>query len=731
MRSKPFVRLVFVVFFFCSTSFLIGCGSNDQGFQLPIVMNVLKGTTIGVTPQMPQGRAFGESDAEMLLKETSDIFVAAGVPVSLTLEKFSGDVQIGAPGQTSTQESEIEGQAEFDQAQQLGLSELMPLRGKGMKVYVGGSVPGGWSGTPLVTPPFSRPGWSKHYDNLNGTPGPVDPIVLVSTLDPNGDRGKGTLEFIAIVLAHELAHALCLGANHKLEPCTTPSPKRASGSGHNNCNNCNLMAPGGGPNRGKTTPRGIRLTPTQVTGVGGGLTERAKSPRRGGTTPSVPRRQNMVVDPSGDVNCGALDIIWSNFRETEEDEIVLDLALQGFLPETGCRSLEFEWVFDTDNSIATGVTVGPYSGIDRRVLISLVGDYPYDSPKDTISSIVFDPISASNTPVSGAYVGRFEAINDVYDYTNDLDLSSADPSNDYVGIRVPVGFLSPFASSVPMGVIAREIAAGKEDTTIQATIVLPESGPLVTLTPQVGLPGEIIQIAGEDFTPSSTIEVFLGNDPAASPAFTTISNTSGEISASFAVPSGGDDLLFVTAKDPSGFSDFGTILVYDPRRGNVNYFGSNVVDPDNITDVLLINNSVGVLPTRTLTVDKDDPFEIKIVPPPSIGPAGPAKFAFYVWNQAPDPTTRKVLPDGLGVSCLPTPISGGCTPQPAKIANNTGIVELGTEDWPGGSSPAPWCYSLPDGLGVTGSFFFQAIIKDTASAQGKFAMSNGILVISQ
>jgi hypothetical protein len=163
------------------------------------------------------------------------------------------------------------------------------------------------------------------------------------------------------------------------------------------------------------------------------------------------------------------------------------------------------------------------------------------------------------------------------------------------------------------------------------------------------------------------------------------------------------------------------------RRGNVNAATGSV------TDVLFVNGSTGDPSSRSLIVDRTQPFEIRVDTPPALA-GGRAPFVLWDWVAVPGPETLTRLPAGLGHIAMPTPLSPSRGPQPRFVVNNLGYRQaLGAENWPRGPSrPAPFVLlSLPGGLPRAATFYLQGLIVDPASANGVVAVTNGVLVVAQ
>jgi uncharacterized membrane protein len=160
--------------------------------------------------------------------------------------------------------------------------------------------------------------------------------------------------------------------------------------------------------------------------------------------------------------------------------------------------------------------------------------------------------------------------------------------------------------------------------------------------------------------------------------------------------------------------------VVDALAGNVNAQNGPPAD------VLFVNGSAGDAATRTVSVAWNAPITIAMDTVPA-RPAGSTRFALYAVAGAPNASTVTALPLGLGDSALKLPPSGP-NPKVKRIWNNLGFVGLlGRPDAP--SSPAPTTvFDRPSGLGRTGTFTFQGIIRDPASPCGIIAVTNGVVL---
>lgn len=142
-----------------------------------------------------------------------------------------------------------------------------------------------------------------------------------------------------------------------------------------------------------------------------------------------------------------------------------------------------------------------------------------------------------------------------------------------------------------------------------------------------------------------------------------------------------------------------------------------------VESVLHINGSAGDVRREIITAPRS-PLTIDLAGP-SAGP-DPAGFVLYVFEEAPDPTTVRVLPRGVGAIGFAIPLQGG---QPLVVWNNVGHhPKLGMPDLP--SSPAPTrVVDAPGGVALELRVYVQGILFDDGSEAGVPAsVTNGIVL---
>ncbi|MBI1851379.1 MAG: HYR domain-containing protein [Planctomycetes bacterium] len=155
------------------------------------------------------------------------------------------------------------------------------------------------------------------------------------------------------------------------------------------------------------------------------------------------------------------------------------------------------------------------------------------------------------------------------------------------------------------------------------------------------------------------------------------------------------------------------------RYGNVN------VGRGDREDVLTINGSIGDA-SRELNVPVRTAIEADMATPSS---RTVANFALYAWLGAPNASTLKVQPFGIGTTIFPTPLTRVCTPQPRRIWNNAGhLPRLGVPNFP--STPAPsTIFRRNHGFNNPITASLQGVIRDSGSQNGGgFSITNAIVL---
>jgi hypothetical protein len=155
----------------------------------------------------------------------------------------------------------------------------------------------------------------------------------------------------------------------------------------------------------------------------------------------------------------------------------------------------------------------------------------------------------------------------------------------------------------------------------------------------------------------------------------------------------------------------------DCWKGNVNK-GVGLVP-----NVLFVNGSAGVN-GGVVEVPAGQPIVITLDAPPS---RSQSKFALYAWTRPPEACCHKTQPWNLGVTCLPTPMSG-TPPQPVLIWNNFGYQSILGE--PNRYAPQAPCTvaNVAGGLPAGRVYTLQGIIQDDAAIHPQAAVTNAVVI---
>lgn len=167
------------------------------------------------------------------------------------------------------------------------------------------------------------------------------------------------------------------------------------------------------------------------------------------------------------------------------------------------------------------------------------------------------------------------------------------------------------------------------------------------------------------------------------------------------------------------------ILLREATAGTVN---AGLGGP---TDVLLVNSSPGVGPTRTVEVPRGQPLTLDLQLPPAV--SGTDAFAvIWAWPHLPRRRTISSAPYGLRFTAMPSPLLPGRLPQPVRIANSFPSMfdpVLGANRWPGSVTKAPLRLLNLSGVNRSLIAFFQGIIEDPAAPNGFASVTNGVTLI--
>ncbi len=167
----------------------------------------------------------------------------------------------------------------------------------------------------------------------------------------------------------------------------------------------------------------------------------------------------------------------------------------------------------------------------------------------------------------------------------------------------------------------------------------------------------------------------------------------------------------------------GTFELYFDR--SLPSFGAGSVNAGRgtIVDLLTVNGTHGG-PARHVTIRTWSRIEVALAAPPASSRRAP--FALFAWEANPARSEGASQPHGIGVTSLPTPLSGG-SPQPVFVFDSTGTA------WACRSllSPKAPCVLVdrPFGLRHPVTVYLQGLILDPGSAGERPAsVTNGVLL---
>ena len=213
------------------------------------------------------------------------------------------------------------------------------------------------------------------------------------------------------------------------------------------------------------------------------------------------------TDDTGEVSEPYIDLyIGSLYAEHQMEELELGINVAGLHPEDQQVHTQFEMLFDTDNDVATGSTVGLFSGIDKILIIELAGTFPFSETYGTAHSRLSDVASGKETALPAARVAHVHKIIDAIP----PEKSRSFPVWDSIDQTVPLELLEIQADQVPIGIRAINLDTGATDLAAFVFAYNPWYSPYVKINPSTAAPGAQIEFTGRRFTPHSTVRLTIG-----------------------------------------------------------------------------------------------------------------------------------------------------------------------------------------------------------------------------
>ena len=301
--------------------------------QVPIVVNIYNNASIS------------EAEAKEAIKAASDILQQA----DFTLRFFTG--RTGQTAGDAGDDGDLVPAEQVDVIKK-GAAEIpiVVTNKRGIKIAFVRSITTPW-------------GDQAPAASLAG----IQAIIDTRRLTANGKFDATTT---GQSIAHEIGHALGLGAGHAIAPGVV-----ANGAGHPNANdghNDNIMAPSG---RRTAT----KLTASQKTKLNEARYKRAKCSKQMAAAIAAQKEKEQhgaKADSDEDRTepppFGYLDLFYTSLASLDdEDNIYCQLDLEGLF--VGDVDATYSLVFDSDNEPSTGFTYGSFTGVEYAVEINVVG----------------------------------------------------------------------------------------------------------------------------------------------------------------------------------------------------------------------------------------------------------------------------------------------------------------------------------------------------------------------
>lgn len=211
----------------------------------------------------------------------------------------------------------------------------------------------------------------------------------------------------------------------------------------------------------------------------------------------------------------------------------------------------------------------------------------------------------------------------------------------------------------------------------------------------------------------------------------TANDEANAASARFAAPSiSGDGEIIAFDSAASNLVPSDTNAVVDVFVRDRRPCGASTVNADGIVaNVLRLNQSLGEVPTRVVTVGVGEPVSVRL----NASPAGPdpARYVLWVWTGEPvNPTTLDVFGTHLGCTVNPSPFVTFGRPAP-RLCLLGGLDPAFCADVPRLEAPAraPFFRTRGRGFSRPSTFTVQGVIEDSGTITGRrLGITNAVVL---
>lgn len=524
-------NLAWIVLFLLVTV-MIGDGTlslADEFIEIDAVINITSqnGNPVATT-----------QDVQNAVAKANDILKQAKIRIRT--------VKVNGPTSAAAQAGNSDGNSDFDRderdaAREAGGKELDGAvgAGKGIKITLGDNPQSGEVG---------NPGISIHHNRC---------AIC---------RNRATSQLSGETIAHEIGHILTLTAHHTLtsEPTTT----YADAGGHSP-DTQNFMNP-------SDTRAGTNITTQQAEE----MRKKAKELGRTVTQPATSSPATTQAQGSGGKQDERHDTLnpvppsGLNYNEAYHangsPNLELSFALESPLDPLQPVQWQYLWLFDIDANPLTGANVFGVQGVERGVIIQLIGP---GNGSFTAQALYQDFMGGPSFSLPNTSV------------INELEFNNSNaptPGETRIGVIAPYSNFGFSAAAPKMYLLSIDPFINQVVDMIVTDFITDFGAgkPFVVVNPPLANPGQTVLFSGFRFTPLSTAQAYLDNSLLPLPL---VVGPTGGVSGSLTVPPSTPppvgNFYFLTVIDGQGRSGFNVINVPPvPQCGTGDMNGDSAVN---------------------------------------------------------------------------------------------------------------------------------------------------------